>query len=110
MAIVTNFDDLQRLHQAAVVGGAKSRAWLEFAITMMDSFPNLYRTAKGMNERLETLQKDSDRYRWLTEHAYIGECFTEKGPILEVQNVEREVPIDDTVDAAIDAAMQKGGA
>lgn len=52
MALVTNFDQLKQLHQAAVVGGAKSRAWLEFAITMMDSFPAIYAKAKEVNEGL----------------------------------------------------------
>lgn len=58
MAFVTNFDQLKQMHQAAVVGGAKSRAWIDFAVTMMDSFPKLYETAKGMNERLIGLEND----------------------------------------------------
>lgn len=57
MAVVTNFDELKRLHQEAVIGGAKSRAWIQFAITMMDSFPKLYETAKEMNERFAGLEK-----------------------------------------------------
>lgn len=58
MALVTNFDQLKQLHQAAVVGGAKSRAWLEFAITMMDSFPAIYAKAKEVNEGLNKLKDD----------------------------------------------------
>lgn len=48
---------------------------------------------------------DARRYRWLTKHAYIGECFTDNGVFLEVQNTDRRVPIDGSVDAAIDAAI-----
>ena len=57
MAIVTNFDELKRMHSAAIVGGAKSRAWIEFAITMIDSFSGIYAKAKAMNENLDNLQK-----------------------------------------------------
>lgn len=58
MAFVTNFDQLKQMHQAAIVGGANSRAWIDFAVTMMDSFPKLYDTAKGMNTRLSNLEKE----------------------------------------------------
>lgn len=58
MAIVTNFDDLKRMHQAAIVGGAKSKAWIDFAITMMDSFPAIYTKAKQINESLNALTVD----------------------------------------------------
>ena len=57
MAIVTNFDELKNLHSAAIIGGAKSRAWIEFAVTMIDSFPKLYAKAKAMNEHLDCVQK-----------------------------------------------------
>lgn len=63
MAIVTNFDDLKRMHQAAVVGGAKSKAWIEFAITMMDSFPAIYAKAKQVNEALSNLNADIDKIK-----------------------------------------------
>lgn len=63
MALVTNFDDLQRLHRAAVVGGSKSRAWLEFAITMMDSFPAIYSKAKQVNEALNNLTVDINKIK-----------------------------------------------
>ena len=63
---------------------------------------------------LEAAQKDAARYRWLTEHAYIGECFTEQGRRLEVNNCDRQVPMREydgygrgKVDEAIDAAMQR---
>ncbi|MGE5650911.1 MAG: hypothetical protein ACM34A_12010 [Bacillota bacterium] len=52
--------------------------------------------------------RDAARYRWLTEHAYIKRCLTERGEIFLVGNVERKVPVDDSypsVSAAIDAAM-----
>ena len=57
MAIVTNFNDLSYRHRCALVGGAKSGAWIEFAVTMMDSFPALYQTAQGMNDRMASLEK-----------------------------------------------------
>lgn len=57
MAIITNFDELKRLHSAAIIGGAKSRAWIEFAITMIDSFPAIHAKAKTINEHLDYLQK-----------------------------------------------------
>ena len=63
MAIVTNFDELKRLHQAAVVGGAKSKAWIDFAITMMDSFPHIYSKAKQVNEALNNLRVDIDKIK-----------------------------------------------
>lgn len=47
-----NMDDLNRLHKKALVGRAGSRAWIEFATTMVDSFPALYQTAQRVNERL----------------------------------------------------------
>ncbi|TFL14183.1 hypothetical protein CSC67_08505 [Pusillimonas caeni] len=56
---------------------------------------------------VQTLRRKSARYDWLTRNAYIGECYTHEGTILEVQGTDRQVPIDSTVDAAIDAAMEK---
>lgn len=50
MTIITNFNQLRSMHEAARRGGANSRAWIEFAVTMMDSFPALYDVAKAMNE------------------------------------------------------------
>ena len=50
MAIITNFNQLRSLHEAARRGGANSRAWIEFAVTMFDSFPALYDVAEAMNE------------------------------------------------------------
>ena len=52
--------------------------------------------------------QDAKRYRWLTQHAYIGRCFTERGTVFVVSNVEREVPVNEdypSVSAAIDAAL-----
>ena len=63
MAIVTNFDELKLMHQAAVVGGAKSKAWIEFAITMMDSFPSIYEKAKQVNEALNNLTVDINKIK-----------------------------------------------
>lgn len=50
MAIITNFNQLRSMHEAARRGGANSRAWIEFAMTMFDSFPALYAVAEAMNE------------------------------------------------------------
>lgn len=63
MAYVTNFDQLKRMHQAAVVGGAKSKAWIDFAVTMMDSFPAIYAKAKQVNEALSSLRVDIDKIK-----------------------------------------------
>ena len=63
MAYVTNFDELKRMHEAAVVGGAKSKAWIEFAITMMDSFPEIYAKARRVNEALSSLRVDIDNIK-----------------------------------------------
>lgn len=63
MAVVTNFNDLKAMHQRAVIGGSNSRAWIEFASTMMDSFPALYSTALGMNKRLAELQEQIQQIR-----------------------------------------------
>jgi len=67
MAVTINFDELKRLHQAAVVGGSTSRAWIEFASTMLDSFPHLYRQAKAVNQRLEELERQVNQ-RAAREH------------------------------------------
>ncbi len=50
MTIITNFNQLRSMHEAARRGGANSRAWIEFAMTMFDSFPALYAVAEAMNE------------------------------------------------------------
>ncbi|WP_406850075.1 ead/Ea22-like family protein [Chromobacterium phragmitis] len=64
-------------------------------------------------ERYAELEQDAARYRWLTQDAHIGECFTEQGIVLEICGTDREIPIlheratdRDEVDAAIDAAME----
>jgi len=50
MAIITNFNRLRSLHDAARLRGPNSREWIEFAVTMMDSFPALYDVAEAMNQ------------------------------------------------------------
>ena len=65
-------------------------------------------TVGQVRELLRTLaddSRDAARYRWLTRHAFIGECFTENGTVLEVQNTDRRVPINGAVNDAIDAAI-----
>jgi hypothetical protein len=48
-AQITNFDALKRLHSLALAKGAGSKAWIEFANVMIESFPALYETAMAMN-------------------------------------------------------------
>lgn len=48
--ILTNLDDLRRLHDEARRYGPGSRQWIVFATAMLDSFPHLYDLAKRMNE------------------------------------------------------------
>lgn len=57
MKIVTNFDELKRMREAAITGGAGSRAWMEFAITVIDSFPHIYTTAFNTNKKLAALEQ-----------------------------------------------------
>ncbi|MCD0492289.1 ead/Ea22-like family protein [Chromobacterium violaceum] len=67
--------------------------------------------------RIAELERDAARYRWLTQDAYVGECFTERGGVLEICGTDREVPVlherstdRDEVDAAIDAALTESNA
>lgn len=64
---------------------------------------NQTKTADGQSSLTDRL--DAERYRWLTKHAYIGECFTDSGTVYEVHNCDRMVPIKGSIDDAIDAAM-----
>ena len=56
MAVITDFDHLRKLHSEARRKGTASKAWIEFATTMMDSFLSLYQTAKSMNERAAAMR------------------------------------------------------
>jgi hypothetical protein len=56
----------------------------------------------------EEWRRDAERYKWLTKNAYVGETYTHQGTVFEVHGCDREVPIDDDVDAAIDAARKEG--
>ena len=47
--MTVNFDDLKRMHDRARASGIGSKAWIDFATTMTDTFPELYGTAKTMN-------------------------------------------------------------
>ncbi|QND84549.1 Uncharacterized protein ChrSV_2323 [Chromobacterium vaccinii] len=65
-------------------------------------------------EQLRRMARDAARYRWLTQDAHIGECFTDRGVVLEICGTDREIPVlheratdRDEVDAAIDAAMEQ---
>ncbi|AXE32745.1 hypothetical protein DK842_17730 [Chromobacterium phragmitis] len=64
--------------------------------------------------RIAELERVAARYRWLTQDAYIGECFTDRGVVLEICGTDREIPVfheratdREEVDAAIDAAMER---
>lgn len=54
--MVTNLDELRRLRETALVKGAGSKAWIDFASTMLDSFPHLYETAQRMNGDAERMR------------------------------------------------------
>ena len=56
MAKVTNLDDLKRMHDLARIAKPGSKEWIDFAATMIDSFPSLYKTAMAMNERMAKLE------------------------------------------------------
>lgn len=57
MAYVTSFDRLKQMHEAALVGGTGSKAWIDFAVTMMDSFPALHRKIEVANAALVKLER-----------------------------------------------------
>jgi hypothetical protein len=58
MAKTIHYDDLKRLHDWARIAKVGSREWIEFATTMMDSFPALYDNAKGVNAELARLRRE----------------------------------------------------
>lgn len=60
MAKVTNLDDLKRMHDWARIAKVGSKEWIDFATTMIDSFPALYATAQTMNKRLAEMQEVID--------------------------------------------------
>jgi tartrate dehydratase alpha subunit/fumarate hydratase class I-like protein len=66
------------------------------------------RQAAAALRESEEWRRDAERYKWLTKNAYVGETCTHQGTVFEVHGCDREVPIDDDVDAAIDAARKEG--
>lgn len=60
MAKITNMDELKRMHEFARIAKVGSREWIEFATTMIDSFPAIYETAKAMNRRMAEMQEIMD--------------------------------------------------
>ena len=69
---------------------------------------------QSMAARIAELERDAARYRWLTQDAHIGECFTDRGVVLEICGTDREIPVlheratdRDEVNAAIDAAIEQ---
>jgi hypothetical protein len=75
MPIVTNFNELMRLHKEATAARPGSKAYFDFAATMFDSFPALYEKAKKMNE-LFALQYGELR---LDKPAQVGSIVFEAG-------------------------------
>jgi hypothetical protein len=59
----TNLDDLNRMHNEAACSHVGGKAWLNFAVKMLDVFPELYDTAKRMNEEAAELRADNVRLR-----------------------------------------------
>ena len=62
--------------------------------------------------KLADVLKDSDRLDWILHHAYVSECFTDHGTVLEIAGTDRQVPRPDNwrqvpypILNAIDAAM-----
>jgi hypothetical protein len=50
--MVTNLDDLRRMREKALAKGVGSKAWIDCAVVMIDSFPHLYEMARRMNAEL----------------------------------------------------------
>lgn len=107
----------ERIAEIAERVGASDPAdsfWREFAQSVerevLDCGPSgmtqvPVKTLGKMHDRIAALEAAERRYLWLTRHAYIGDCFTDEGTILEVQNMNSRVPIAGDVDRAIDAAI-----
>lgn len=57
MAVIKNFDELKRMHNLARISKAGSRDWIEFAVTMLDSFPAIYEIAKNTNAEMAQLRR-----------------------------------------------------
>lgn len=55
MAVVTNFDELKRMHDMARIAKVGSKEWIDFAVTMIDSFPAIYEVAKKTNAEIVRL-------------------------------------------------------
>jgi len=59
MAVITNFDELKKKHDRARIATVGSKAWLDFASAMIDSFPAIYKTARAMNDRYKEIMGDN---------------------------------------------------
>ncbi|PHV02822.1 hypothetical protein [Iodobacter sp. BJB302] len=57
MSVITNLDQLQRLHAKARVSKVGSKCWIDFSTAMLDSFPKLYETAKAMNQQQSAIKE-----------------------------------------------------
>lgn len=89
--IITNFDELKRLHDHARVATVGSKEWIEFATTMLDSWPGIYQKGRELN-------KDFARLTWLNEQP-VSFIELDNFTIIDVKGND--------VRTAIDEAMQK---
>lgn len=52
-----NLDDLKRLRADGLAAGVGSGRWIKAATAMMDAFPQVYETAKAMNQRQAAMRE-----------------------------------------------------
>ncbi|WP_148716456.1 hypothetical protein [Chitinolyticbacter meiyuanensis] len=114
--------EMPEIAQTEVVRMAREAGMHGFISDVVTTLDELYQfTSLVCTERdrqwralREKDREDAARYRWLTQYAYVGECYTEVGMVLEIQNCDREVPSigsgaclqgRERVAAAIDAAI-----
>lgn len=61
-----NFDDLKRFHDKARISSPGSKEWIAFATVMLDSFPQIYETAKNMNKEMLNLRNAKEAINVVT--------------------------------------------
>lgn len=54
-----NLDDLMRARAEGMAGGVGSGRWIKAAVQLMDAFPALYATAKGMNANAQAMREEA---------------------------------------------------
>ena len=56
-----NFDEANKKRTLAASQGVGGKEWIEFAHMMFDRFPEIYDTAKSLNDRyMQSLEADKD--------------------------------------------------